>query len=93
MHLVNSIIHIVQALLNAEQTFLIASLHHLFNQPTNSEPQIETVKSTKAMDARSDHRANPENAWAIWQSLGDDAVSGRLENTSINHDRYLYSDA
>lgn len=32
-----------------------------------------------------------EDAWKVWQSLGDDAVEGRLENTSINHDRYLYS--
>ena len=32
-----------------------------------------------------------EEAWNVWRSLGDDAVEGRLENTSIHHDRYLYS--
>jgi YhcG PDDEXK nuclease domain len=32
---------------------------------------------------------DPE-AWEVWQSLGDDAISGRLENPSVNHDRYLY---
>jgi hypothetical protein len=32
-----------------------------------------------------------EDAWEVWQSLGDDVVAGRLENTSIHHDNYLYS--
>jgi len=26
-------------------------------------------------------------AWDVWRSLGDDAVEGKLDNSSINHDR------
>lgn len=32
-----------------------------------------------------------QEAWEVWQTLGDDAVEGKLENPSINHDRYLYT--
>jgi hypothetical protein len=39
----------------------------------------------------SDTNSINEDAWKVWQSLGYDAVAGRLENTSIHHDRYLYS--
>jgi len=39
----------------------------------------------------SDTNSINEDAWEVWRSLGDDAVAGRLENTSIYHDKYLYS--
>ena len=31
-----------------------------------------------------------EEATAIFLALGRDAVHGRLKNTAVNHDRYLY---
>jgi hypothetical protein len=39
--------------------------------------------------------AATDNAWTeeavdIFLSLGRDAVPGRLKNTAVNHDRYLY---
>ena len=33
-----------------------------------------------------------ESDWKILASLGSDAVEGKLENPSENHDRYLYGD-
>ncbi|NJP10477.1 MAG: hypothetical protein HC866_14210 [Leptolyngbyaceae cyanobacterium RU_5_1] len=32
-----------------------------------------------------------EEAVAVFLSLGQDAVPGRLKNTAVNRDRYLYS--
>jgi len=29
--------------------------------------------------------------WKVFQTLGDDAVPGKLTDTSINHDLYLYT--
>ena len=33
-----------------------------------------------------------EEAREVFRSLGDDAVPGKLENTSLNHDLYLYGE-
>lgn len=41
------------------------------------------------VDPQGQETIDPE-AWEVWRSLGDDAVEGKLENPSINHDRYLY---
>lgn len=30
--------------------------------------------------------------WKVWQTLGEDAKEGVLNNPSENHDRYLYGD-
>ena len=31
-----------------------------------------------------------QKGWDTFQTLGDDAVAGRLKNAAENHDRYLY---
>jgi hypothetical protein len=80
--LVESIIQVVQALPKAEQLLLIERLNRLLPQAKSSEPSPATTTEEEAID--------PE-AWEVWQTLGDDAVEGKLENPSINHDRYLYA--
>jgi hypothetical protein len=75
--LVESIILVVQALPQDEQTLIIERL----NRPLNEASAAPTA-ATEAID--------PE-AWEVWRSLGDDAVEGKLKNPSINHDRYLYT--
>lgn len=82
IQLVESIIQVVQALPKAEQLLLIERLNRLSPQAESSELSPATTVEEDAID--------PE-AWAVWQTLGDDAVEGKLENPSINHDRYLYA--
>lgn len=78
--LVDSIIQVVQALPQEEQQLLIERLN-LLHQP----------KSTTVVEATGKASEQDSDAWEIWRTLGDDAVPGRLENPSVNHDRYLYS--
>ena len=75
--LVKSIIDVVRALPKAEQKLLIESLNQLDNQ---TQPTLEKIE--EPID---------EEALEVWRTLGDDAVPGCLDNPSINHDRYLYS--
>jgi hypothetical protein len=56
--------------------------HRPMNQAESSEPSAASTAETKAID--------PE-AWEVWRSLGDDAVSVHFENPSINHDCNLYA--
>ena len=79
--LVNSIVQVVQALPTDEQTALLAVLNRLI-QPSVT-PQVAGPSPATA-------ESNDE-AWAIWESLGDDAVPGTLDNASVYHDRYLYT--
>jgi hypothetical protein len=80
--LVESIIHVVQALPKAEQSLLIEQLNQLLPQAPASELSVASPMESEPIDSE---------AWEVWQSLGDDAISGRLENPSVNHDRYLYA--
>jgi hypothetical protein len=80
--LVESIIQVVQALPIAEQTLLIERLNRLSPQTFPSELPIAFPAETETID--------PE-AWEVWRSIGDDAVSGQLENPSVQHDQYLYT--
>ena len=89
--LVKSIIQVVRALPTDEQTFLIQILNQLFQQPstgptTSQQAKINPTHQTESATAADD-------PWQIWQSLGDDAVPGTLDNTSTRHDHYLYSDS
>jgi hypothetical protein len=79
--LVESIIQVVQALPKAEQLLLIERLNRLLPPAESSEPSPTLTIKEEVID--------PE-AWEVWRTLGDDAVEGKLENPSINHDRYLY---
>lgn len=79
--LVESIIQVVQALPKAEQLLLIEQLNRLLPQAEASELSHTTTED-EAIDSE---------AWEVWRTLGDDAVEGKLENPSINHDRYLYT--
>lgn len=91
--LVNSIIQVVRALPQAEQKVLIDSLNRLSTPTPIAEKQPEdSAKKDLAIAASSAVGEAPmdEDAWELWRSLGDDAVSGRLKNPSINHDQYLY---
>lgn len=90
--LVNSIIQVVRSLPRAEQQLLIENLNQLLLQPTLSgSEQLDLEAAADTPEPTNSEAAVNEEAWAIWQSLGDDAVSGQLENPSIHHDRYLYS--
>ncbi|MEM6435884.1 MAG: hypothetical protein AAF773_18835 [Cyanobacteria bacterium P01_D01_bin.115] len=84
--LVNSIIQVIQALSTDEQRFVIATLNRQFQTAgTSNEPFIES--GVVQSDANVSHAD-----WALWQSLGDNAVPGILDNPSTQHDRYLYTD-
>lgn len=37
-----------------------------------------------------DRQAPAEDGWEVFESLGDDAVPGKLPNASVEHDSYLY---
>jgi hypothetical protein len=92
--LVDSIIQVVRALPRAEQTLLIESLNRLFHQETISESTGITEEAEITLQKTPNMETpNVEDAWAVWQSLGDDAVPGKLENTSTQHDRYLYAES
>jgi hypothetical protein len=80
--LVEFIIHVVQALPEAEQTLIIKQLNQILPQALASESSVVSLTDAETIDP---------DAWEVWRSLGDDAVSGQLENPSVNHDRYLYA--
>ncbi|UZQ52958.1 hypothetical protein OOK60_10515 [Trichothermofontia sichuanensis B231] len=80
--LVESIIQVVQALPKDEQILLIERLNRLLPEAKSSELSATLTTKEEVID--------PE-AWEVWRTLGDDAVEGKLENPSINHDRYLYT--
>jgi hypothetical protein len=80
--LIESLVQVVQALPEAEQLLLIERLNRLLLQAGASESSATLTTKEEVVD--------PE-AWEVWRTLGDDAVAGKLENPSINHDRYLYT--
>ncbi|MEO1352400.1 MAG: hypothetical protein AAFW84_26980 [Cyanobacteria bacterium J06635_15] len=86
--LVNSIIQVVRALPNEEQAFLIETLNRLSQQKLDSEAESATTPA-KTRPTHSTETLTTDDVWDIWQSLGDEAVQGMLENTSTQHDRYL----
>lgn len=58
-----------------------------------SSNSITTVPSSEEVPSQPTKAVTVDEGWAIWESLGDDAVSGTLDNTSVYHDRYLYADS
>lgn len=74
--LIDSLIQVVRSLPEIEQKALVHQLNQLI-----SKPAPETSSQQESID---------DDAWEVWRSLGDDAVAGKLNNTSINHDQYLY---
>jgi hypothetical protein len=57
--------------------------------PKDSSKLLELAGIVTDTPTPDEETIDPE-AWDVWRSLGDDAVEGKLENPSINHDRYLY---
>jgi len=43
-----------------------------------------------AAPAKSAQPISPEMGWSIFRSLGKNAKVGKLQNTAVEHDRYLY---
>jgi hypothetical protein len=90
--LVNSIIQVVRSLPRAEQELLIESLNQLLLQPPVDESGTsEPAETAEVIPDENLEEPIDTDAWAVWQSLGDSAVSGQLDNPSVNHDRYLYA--
>lgn len=90
--LVNSIIQVVRSLPRDEQQLLIESLNQLLLQPlTDESGTSEPAATADTISDKDSEEPIDADAWAVWQSLGDSAVSGQLENPSVNHDRYLYA--
>ncbi|NJL57048.1 hypothetical protein HC928_19300 [bacterium] len=83
--LVESIIQMVQALPQAEQILLIERLNQLLSKVESSDLSPPPTMAPPIMAEEIDLEA-----WEVWRTLGDDAVESKLENPSINHDRYLY---
>ncbi|OLP18512.1 hypothetical protein BST81_10560 [Leptolyngbya sp. 'hensonii'] len=77
--LVDSIVQIVQSLSKEEQQELINRLNALMQTVAAATSSAQEAEPEKQLDG-----------WDVFLSLGDDAVEGKLENPSINHDRYLY---
>ncbi|NBD33259.1 MAG: hypothetical protein GVY17_09905 [Cyanobacteria bacterium] len=73
--LINSIVQVVQSLSKEEQQTLITQLNTL----------AETSESTDELT-----QLEQQDAWDVFLSLGEEASPGKLENPSVNHDRYLY---
>ena len=60
-----------------------------------SLPAEERALLGEKLSTASPTELSPKNRWSeeaieIFLSLGRDAVPGRLKNTAVNHDRYLY---
>jgi hypothetical protein len=90
--LVNSIIQVVRSLPRDEQQLLIESLNRLLLQPlTDESGTSEPAATADTISDKDSEEPIDADAWAVWQSLGDSAVSGQLDNPSVNHDRYLYA--
>lgn len=70
-------------------TQLVDSIIQVIRALPKGEKQMLIDQLNRIEEA--DTNSINEDAWKVWQSLGDDAVAGRLENTSIHHDRYIYS--
>ena len=70
-------------------TQLVDSIMQVIRALPKAERQMLIDQLNRMVE--SDTNSINEDAWEVWQSLGDDAVAGRLENTSIHHDKYLYS--
>jgi hypothetical protein len=89
-HLVNSIIQVIRALPKAEQQLLIDGLNQVSTQPQPNSEYSDESEILLAKELTPD--CADEEAWQVWQSLGDDALPGHLKNSSIHHDQYLYLD-
>jgi hypothetical protein len=77
--LVDSIVQIVQSLSSEEQQALINQL--------NWQLQFSEMKDGSSKEV---NQPEQQDGWEVFLSLGECAVEGKLENPSINHDRYLY---
>ncbi|UBF30090.1 hypothetical protein K9N68_38570 (plasmid) [Kovacikia minuta CCNUW1] len=74
-------------------TQLVNSIVQVFQAlpPAEQKLLMERLNSCFTPTPSENEEPISEAAWEVWRSLGDDAVEGKLENPSINHDRYLYS--
>ena len=70
-------------------TQLVDSIIQIIQLLPKSEQNILREKLNQAV--ASEAEPIDEEAWKVLETLGDDAVPSCLENSSINHDRYLYS--
>jgi hypothetical protein len=74
--LVDSLVQVILALPIAERASL--------------EAKLEAKLTVAAREAEPSENPWTEEAIEDFLALGQHAVPGRLKNTSINHDRYLY---
>jgi len=63
-----------------------------------SLPSEERTLLEEKLATANPTEASPNSSWTeeavdIFLSLGQDAVPGRLKNTAVNHDRYLYGNS
>lgn len=74
-------------------TQLVDSIVQVFQSLPQAEQKLLMERLNSLFTPTQSNGEEPisEAAWEVWRSLGDDAVEGKLENPSINHDRYLYS--
>ena len=74
-------------------TQLVDSIVQVFQALPQAEQKILMERLNSLFSPTQSENEEPisEEAWEFWRSLGDDAIEGKLENPSINHDRYLYS--
>lgn len=86
LQLVEAIVQISQALSPEEQQLLIRELNRLLlEEPKQQDKASVIAHSTKTYPPSS------EQGWNAFLSLGQIAVSGKLDNAAIEHDKYLYS--
>lgn len=74
-------------------TQLVDSIVQVFQALPQAEQKLLMERLNSFFTSTQSENEEPisEEAWEVWRSLGDNAVEGKLENPSINHDRYLYS--
>jgi len=86
LQLVEAIVQISQTLSPEEQQLLIQELNRsLLGEPKQQDEASVIAHSTKAS------LPSPEQGWNAFLTLGQIAVSGKLDNAAIEHDKYLYS--
>lgn len=62
----------------------------ILSLPVEERTLLEEKLATANPTETSPNRLWTEEAVDIFLSLGQDAAPGRLKNTAVNHDRYLY---
>ena len=70
-------------------TQLVDSIVQVFQALPQAEQKIlmERLNSLFTPTQSENEKPISEEAWEVWRSLGDDAIEGKLENPSINHDK------